>query len=206
MEIIRGIEQGSEEWLAIRCGIVTASNFSKVMAKGGGKTRLSYMYQLAAEQLTGQPVETYSNAAMDWGNECEPQARSSYEFRENADVEQVTFIRGISDVGCSPDGLVGSAGMLEVKCPKTTTQIERYLKGDLPSTYKAQVQGQMWVAEREWCDFVSFDPRINGPSSYFKTRVERDDKYISELEIEVDNFLNDLNEILEKLGEKIEKS
>lgn len=201
MQIVRGVEQGSADWLELRCGIVTASNFSKVMAKGGGKTRLSYMYQLAAEKLTGQPVETYSNAAMDWGNECEPQARATYELREGKDVEQVTFIHGPAGVGCSPDGLVGKCGLIEIKCPKTTTQIERYLKGGFLSSYKAQVQGQMWVAQRDWCDFVSFDPRISGPSSYFKIRVIRDDKYIAELETEVTNFLTDLNETIDNLGE-----
>lgn len=201
MRIINGVEQGTREWLDIRLGIVTASNFSKVMAKGNGKTRLSYMYQLAAEKLTGQPVETYRNAAMDWGNECEPQARATYEFMEDKSVEEVTFIHGVEGVGCSPDGLVADFGMLEIKCPKTTTQIERYLAGDFPSTYKAQVQGQMWVAEREWCDFVSFDPRIDAPSYYFKVRVGRDDKYIDELEKEVKQFLVELNEMIDKLGE-----
>ena len=200
MQIIKGIEQGSREWLDLRCGIVTASNFSKVMAKGGGKTRLSYMYQLAAEKLTGQPVETFTNASMEWGTECEPQARSSYELRENLDVEQVTFIKcNLEGVGCSPDGLISEDGIIEIKCPKTTTQIERYLKGDFPSSCKAQVQGQLWVSEREWCDFLSFDPRIIGPSSYFLTRVLRDEDYIRDLENEVINFLNDLAEMVEKL-------
>ena len=199
MKIVTGIDQGSEEWLQLRAGKVTASNFSKVMAKGAGKTRKGYLYQLAAEILTSAPIETFKNAAMEWGNECEPQARSMYEFSEDCEVEEVTFIHGMEGVGVSPDGLVGDNGLLEIKSPNTTTQIERYLSGKFPTTYNAQVQGQLWVAEREWCDFVSFDPRIDGKASYFKIRVDRDDYYIAELSKEVQIFINDLSEMLDKL-------
>lgn len=201
MQIIRDIPQGSDEWLNLRLGIVTASNFSKLLAKGQGKTRLSYMHQLAAEKITGLPVESFKSSAMEWGNECEPQARATYELFEGVDSEEVTFIHGTQGVGCSPDSLIGDAGMLEIKCPNTTTQIARYLKGEFPATYKAQVQGQLWVAQRGWCDFVSFDPRISGPSSYFKIRVLRDQEYIENLEKEVGLFLGELNEMIEKLGE-----
>jgi len=199
MEIIRNIYQGSDEWLELRSGKVTASNFSKVLSKGAGKTRNSYMYQLAADILTGAPTETYKNAAMEWGNECEPQARAMYELESDVDVEEVAFIHGPEMVGVSPDGLVGDSGLLEIKCPATTTQIERYLSGKFPTTYKAQVQGQLWVAEREWCDFVSFDPRIDGAASYMCLRVERDEDYIKNLSVEVDRFIEDLLNILEKL-------
>ena len=199
MKIVTGIEQGSDEWLQMRAGKVTASNFSKVMAKGAGKTRKTYLYQLAAEILTSAPIETFKNAAMEWGNECEPQARAMYEFNEDVEVEEVAFIHGMDGVGVSPDGLVGHAGLLEIKSPNTTTQIERYLSGKFPSTYKAQVQGQIWVSDRAWCDFVSFDPRIEGKASYFKIRVQRDDEYIAELEKEVKLFINDLSEVLQKL-------
>lgn len=199
MEIVTGIEQGSDEWLELRAGKVTASNFSKVLSKGQGKTRNGYMYQLAAEILTGAPAETFKNSAMEWGNECEPQARAMYELESDCDVEEVTFIHGREMVGVSPDGLVGDKGLLEIKCPATTTQIERYLSGKFPTTYKAQVQGQLWVAEREWCDFVSFDPRIDGAASYLCLRVQRDDEYIESLSAEVDRFIKDLLNILEKL-------
>ncbi len=203
MNIIKDIEQGSEEWLALRAGKITASRFSDVMAKGRGnapsKTRESYIKQLAAEIITGQPEESYSNKYMEWGNECEPQARSMYEFKHDCDVEQVAFIERDEMVGVSPDGLIGDNGLIEIKCPKTTTQIDYYLKGDFPSTYKAQVQGQLWVSEREWCDFVSFDPRINGSASYFEVRVHRDEEYISELNKQIRFFVNELNELLERL-------
>lgn len=199
MQIIEGIEQGTEEWHALRCGVVTASNFSKVLAKGKDKTRMAYMMEIAAEIITGLPVESFSNASMRWGTEHEPQARANYELESGNSVKQVTFITGVMGVGCSPDGLVNENGMFESKCPKTVTQIDYFLKNKLPSTYKAQVQGQLWVAERDWCDFVSFDPRINGPSGYFKTRVFRDDDYIGDLAKKTDIFLDELNELLTKL-------
>ena len=203
MKIIKGIEQGSDEWLLLRLGKVTASRFSDVMSKGRGsapsKTREAYLYQLAAEILTGAPEDSYSNKYMEWGNECEPQARAMYEFETGNDVEQVAFIEMGEHIGVSPDGLVGDKGLLEIKCPKTTTQLKRFLSCEFPSTYKAQVQGQLWVSEREWCDFVSFDPRINGRSSYFEIRVERDEEYISELASGIDLFLNELHDILHKL-------
>jgi len=203
MKIIRDIEQGCDEWLALRLGKVTASRFADVMSKGRGasvsKTREAYMFQLAAEILTGAAEDSYSNKYMEWGNECEPQARAMYEFETGSDVDQVAFIELNEYIGVSPDGLIGDDGLIEIKCPKTTTQLQRFLSGDFPSTYKAQVQGQLWVSDRSWCDFVSFDPRINGKASYFQIRVERDESYINELYDGVTNFLSELHELIEKL-------
>lgn len=204
MQVINNIEQGTDEWLELRLGKVTASRLADVMSKGRGsapsKTRQSYMLQLAAEIMTGQPQDTFINQYMDWGNECEPQARAMYEFENFVDVEQVAFVIASPWFGVSPDGLVGDNGLLEIKCPKTTTQIERFLKGEFPTTYKAQVQGQLLATEREWCDFVSFDPRINGDAQYFCVRVERDEKYIKELQAGINLFTEELQEMLNKLG------
>jgi len=137
---------------------------------------------------------------MEWGTATEPQARAMYELMQCVDVEEVAFIKvDNKPVGCSPDGLVGSDGLVEFKCPKTTTQLETYLSGKMPSSHKAQVQGQIWVSEREWCDFVSFDPRVEGVSGYLCTRIERDDKYIQELSEKVYQFVDDLGEMIEKL-------
>lgn len=203
MEIIRDIEQGSQEWLDLRLGKVTASKFSDVISKGRGtapsKTRHSYMMQLVAERVTGLQQDSFTNSAMEWGNETEPQARAMYELNSGNEVEEVAFILHDEFIGVSPDGLAGKDGLLEIKCPKTTTQLERYLKGEFPSTYKAQVQGQLWVSEREWCDFVSFDPRIAGPSSYFCIRVERDEEYIKDLESKIAIFLGEMNEMIKRL-------
>ena len=203
MEIIRDITQGSEKWLALRAGKVTASKFADVMSKGRGsapsKTRATYMLQLAAEILTGQPEESFTNKYMEWGNEKEPEARELYEFQSDNDVEEVAFILHNDHIGVSPDGIVGDKGLLEIKCPKTTTQLDRVLTGEFPSAYKAQCQGQLWVSEREWLDFVSYDPRINGDASYFQTRIERDEEYIARLRTEVYKFVAELTMMVKKL-------
>jgi len=200
MQTTRDIEQGTDEWLALRLGVVTASKFKDVLAGGKGLTRLSYMRQLAAETLTGAPIESFKSSAMEWGNETEPQAKAMYELLTASEVEEIAFIKHDSiNVGVSPDGLVGDNGLIEIKCPNSTTQIETFLKGKMPTGHIPQVQGQLWISEREWCDFVSFDPRINGKSSFFKIRIERDDKYIQELETKVKFFNEELNEMINKL-------
>jgi putative phage-type endonuclease len=201
---IYNFEQGTPEWLQIRTGRITASRFKDVLSKGVGsapsKTRQSYIYEVASEILSGCPSESYTNAAMEYGTLSEPAARQVYEEMEMIPVEQVGFVELNEFVGCSPDGLVGKTGLLEIKCPKTSTQIQRVLAGVFPSEYQAQVQGQLWVCEREWCDFVSYDARIKGPAAYFKVRVQRDDKFIKNLEVGVDSFINELKEVLEKLN------
>lgn len=204
MKIIYDVEQGTDEWLQMRLGKLTASKFADVLSKGRGsapsKTRESYMHQLAAEILTGEPQDSFSNKAMEWGNECEPAARAAYELKHDIDVEQCAFIELDKWVGVSPDGLVGDNGLLEIKCPNTTTQIKRFLSGDFPKEHMAQVQGQLWVSGREWCDFVSYDPRINSEADYFEIRVERDKDYIENLKNQCDIFIKDLYELLTKLG------
>lgn len=199
MEIIRDIEQGSEQWHELRLGKVTASRFKDVMAKGKGLIRKSYMYQLAAEYITGEKEESYSNKYMEWGTENEAAARAMYELETDCTVEQVAFIKRNENVGASPDSLVGTDGLLEIKCPKTTTQIETFLSGKVPSQHKPQIQGQLWVSEREWCDFLSFDPRINAKSGYFCTRVYRNDKYIEELEQTISVFIEELKVMTDTL-------
>ena len=111
MEIIRGVEQGSEDWLSLRAGRVTASNFGKVLAGGQGKTRRAYMLQLLAERLTKAPVETYTNSAMEWGTETEPRARAVYELLTGREVEEVTMIVRDEYVSASPDGLFLGGGL-----------------------------------------------------------------------------------------------
>lgn len=200
MQIIRDIEQGTKDWLDLRLGVITASKYKDVLSKGKGLTRATYMRLLAAEAITGARVETFKNDAMAWGTEHETQAKSMYELMQCVDVEEVAFIKHDTlNTGVSPDGLVELDGLVEIKCPNTATQIETFLSGKMPASHKAQVQGQMWVSEREWCDFVSFDPRINGASSYFCTRINRDDEYIKNLELEVISFDSELQEMIDKL-------
>jgi putative phage-type endonuclease len=201
MEIITGIEQGSDEWLEMRLGWITASKFKDVIAGGAGKTRKSYMLQLAAEAITGARLESFSNEYMEWGTATEPQARSMYEFDTGNTVEEVSFVKFNTEnkIGISPDGLIGNDGGIEIKCPKTTTQIETFLSGKMPSTHKAQVQGSLWVTGRKWWDFVSFDPRIEGDAGYFCVRVERDEEYITKLEANCFAFETELVEMIATL-------
>lgn len=199
-QIIKDIEQGSDEWLNLRLGMITASKFKDVIAGGQGKTRKSYMYQLAAESITGENADSFTNEYMQWGTETEPQARAMYELDTASTVESVAFITMDGrNIGISPDGLIGDNKGIEIKCPKTSTQIETYLSGKMPSIHKAQVQGSMWVTGFDTWDFVSFDPRINGKASYFKTTVERDEDYINELAEKCFKFERELNEMIEQL-------
>jgi len=200
MKIIESIEQGTAEWLQLRVGRPTASRFKDCIAGGQGKTRKSYMIQLAAETLSGAPTESFSNSAMEWGTETEPQARAQYEFATGNNVKEVSFIHhDTMKAGYSPDGLVGDDGLVEFKCPKTTTHIETVLSGKMPTGHNAQVQGGLWLSGRKWCDFVSFDPRINGKNSMFIFRVNRDENYIADLEKKISMFESELAEMLTKL-------
>lgn len=190
--------QGSAEWLAIRVGKVTASRVADVVAKtktGYGASRANYMAELIAERLTGAPAERYTNAAMAWGTEKEPEARALYEFLTDAEVTQVGFVPHptISDSGASPDGLVGDAGLVEIKCPNTATHIDTLLGQSIPAKYETQMQWQMACTGRQWCDFVSYDPRMPDSMRLFVCREKRNDAMIAELAEEVGKFLTELD-------------
>lgn len=198
IEIFRDLEQGSDEWRRARAGIVTASEFSTVMAKGKGgaesKTRRTYLMKLAGEILTGEPAESYSNAHMERGHVMEAEARTLYAFREDVDPEIVGFIRN-GPKGCSPDSLIGAAGMMEAKSKLPHLHLECLLRDDMPPEHVAQVQGQLWVAEREWCDLVVYWPGL----PLVVRRAYRDEAYIRTLAEAVDVFNADLAEIVEKV-------
>lgn len=203
MKIITDMLQGSEQWHQMRLNKVTASRMSDVLSKGRGsapsKTAESYMMELIAEKLTGEAKPFFENDAMKWGTETEPQARAMYELNSGNDVIEVAFIEHSEFIGVSPDGLIGSDGMLEIKCPTTITQIKRALTDDYSKDYYAQIQMQLWVAEREWCDFLSFDPRLDIDASYLLQRVCRDEKFIEEMKEKTNQFIKTMNEILIKL-------
>lgn len=192
-------EQRSPEWFQERLGKVTASRVADVMARtksGYSASRANYMAQLIAERLTGQPQDSYSNAAMQWGIDNEPLARAAYEFRTDATVTPAWFIEHptILMTGASPDGLIGSDGLVEIKCPSTATHIESLLGKTIPSKHEAQMQWQMACTGAKWCDFVSFDPRMPEHMRLFICRLPRDDKRIAELEAEVKVFLKELDD------------
>lgn len=189
-------EQSSPEWFAARAGIPTASEFSTVMAKGkdGGAsvTRGKYLRQLAGEILTGEVApEGYSNAHMERGKEMEAEARSLYAFTSDADPQLVGFIRN-GRKGGSPDSLIGDVGGLEIKTAIPAVQIERLQRGGLPAEHKAQVQGNLWVSEREWWDFVSYWPKLPP----LIVRVYRDETYIAQLAKAVDAFNEELDAVV----------
>lgn len=192
------MEQGSDEWLAVRRGKVTASRVADVIAKtktGYSASRANYMAELLCERLTGETQPCFMNDAMRWGTEKEPEARAAYCFRADAEVEQVAFIDHprISMAGASPDGLIGSAGMLEIKCPLTATHLDTLASGNPAAKYITQMQWQMACAGREWCDFVSYDPRLPENLRFFTVRIERDDSFIEATEAEVVAFLAELD-------------
>jgi len=199
------MEQRSEEWFAARLGKVTASKVADVIAKtktGYSASRENYMAQLICERMTGQKADSFTNAAMEWGTATEPLARAAYEAFKDVLVDEVGIIEHpfIPMCAASPDGLVSIDGMLEIKCPNTATHFDTLLTGKMPNKYMPQVQWQMACANRLWVDFVSFDPRAPEGLQLFVTRIERDDKYILELEAEVNKFLGELDERIEKLN------
>jgi putative phage-type endonuclease len=198
------IEQRSPEWFAARLGKVTASRVADVIAKtksGYSTSRDNYMAQLVCERLTGQQGESFTNAAMQHGTETEPLARSAYEAYADLMVEEVGFVQHpkIEQAGASPDGLVGLFGMLEIKCPNTATHIDTLLTQAVPNKYITQMQWQMRCCERQWCDFVSFDPRLPQELQLFVKRVEFDAAYVAMLEEEVIQFLKELDNKVTKL-------
>jgi len=196
--------QGTPEWRLERAGKATASCFDKVMAKikvGEATSRIKYRLQLATERLTGNPVDGYQNAVMLRGIETQPEATMAYEALRGVLVEEVGFVSHPSIQGCgaSPDGLVGDEGMVEIKCPESTTHLTSMEAGGLPSEHVAQVQGQMAVCGRKWVDFVSYDPRFPSGLQLFVVRVPRDDAYIAELEKEIRVFLAGVDAMVERL-------
>ena len=198
------MEQQSEEWFASRLGKVTASRVADVIAKtksGYSASRDNYMAQLICERLTGQQGESFTNSAMQWGTDTEPLARSAYEALNGLLVEEVGFVPHpkIEMSGASPDGLVGLFGMLEIKCPQSNTAIETLLTDKVPTKYIPQMQWQMRCADRQWCDYVSFDPRLPTDLQLFVKRVEFDAPYVAMLEEEVTLFLKELEVKVNKL-------
>jgi hypothetical protein len=188
-------DQGSEEWFRVRAGIPTTSEFAAIMASGRGgaesRTRRSYLLKLAGEILTGEPAESFRNADTDRGHRLEADVRDLYCFVTDHEIGRIGFIVN-GNKGCSPDGLIASDGMLEVKTKQPHLLIEVLLKDEFPPDHKAQCQGALWVAEREWVDIAVYWPRL----PLFIKRAHRDEKYITELAAAVDAFNAELYETI----------
>jgi putative phage-type endonuclease len=193
------IEQRTHNWFTARLGKVTASSLHKVLARtktGYGADRANYLTQLVLERVTNSKAEGYINAEMQWGIDQEPFARAAYEAHTGVLVDEVGFMPHptIEMSGASPDGLVGDSGMVEIKCPSSKTALECWLS-DVPveSKYFAQMQWQMACADRKWCDYVVFDPRMPQKAQLFIHRVNRDNEWLATTEKEVVKFLAEVD-------------
>lgn len=200
--------QGSPEWHQVRAGFATASSFSKILAtiKGGeAAERRNYRIKLVLERLTGRVVESgFKSAAMIQGTEREPLARAAYEIKTGRLVQEVGFLFDeMHQAGASPDGLLDSDGALELKSPEPAAHLEYLRLQAAPALYMPQIQGQMWISGRKWCDFVSFNPDFPPHLQLVIRRVERDEKYITGLQLAVAIFMSEVREeviAMEKLA------
>ena len=193
------IEQRTEAWHLQRLGKVTASRVADVIAKtksGPSASRENYATQLVLERLTNSVGEAYSNAAMQWGTDQEPNARNAYELKMSTFVKEVGFIdHPIIDMsGASPDGFVGEDGLVEIKCPNSSTHIDTLVSQKVPAKYLPQMQWQMACTGRKWCDFVSFDPGMPENLQLFVKRIEFEAQYVKMLELEITEFLEEVNQ------------
>ena len=199
MKIIEG-EQRTTRWYEARKARPTASAFDKIITTKGepSKSAKKYMYQLAGEFVSGVTLESFQSEAMTRGIELEAEAREFYELTHSVEVRQVAFCLTDNNLsGCSPDGLVGEDGMIEIKCPLVQTHVEYMLNNKLPTAYFQQVQGQLWVTDRKWCDFISYYPGLKP----LIVRVVRDEVFITLLENEIEKFCIELKNIIKKIGE-----
>jgi len=195
-----------DEWLKQRLGKVTASRIADLMAKtksGYSTSRDNYMAQLIVERMTGVVQESYTNAAMQWGVDNEPNAAAAYEFESGNKCELSDFVDhpSIPMCGASPDRTVGDDGLVEMKCPNTATHINTLLGDGIDKKYILQMQWQMECTGRQWCDFVSYDPRMPPELSIKIQRVNRDDDLIDEIKQEVISFLKEVDEKVKQLEE-----
>lgn len=188
--------QNTPEWFAAKCGVPSASNFDKLLQVSGkpSKQRTKYLYRLAGETITGIQEDSYQNAAMLRGIEMEAEAKQLYQLISGVSVQEVGFCLA-DGFGASPDGFVGNPGLLEIKCPIMATQVGYLLDNKLPTDYKQQVQGQLLVTERKWCDFMSYFPGLRP----LILRVERDEKFLKLLEVELKKFCKELKEVVKKI-------
>lgn len=196
--------QGSIEWKKARYGNVSASRIADMLAttkNGESASRANYRAQLVAERMTGTSEDSFTSAAMAWGIETEPLARASYEIIFDVTVDEIGYIihPEIPKSGASPDGIIGKNGLLEIKCPNTATHIKYLLAGVPPSQYIPQMAWQIACTKREWCDFVSFDPRMDREDQLFCIRYVPESGYIDFLENEVKKFNAEIDAMIESI-------
>jgi len=196
------MEQGSPEWFDVKRGKISASGISNVLAKGKkgelSKTREKYFEEIFIERITGITDKGYSNYNMENGTETEPLARDAYGMLTLTNVQEVGFVEVNEWLGCSPDGLVGDDGLIEIKSPLAKTHYHTIKKDSVPTQYIPQIQCQLYVTGRQWCDFVSFNQYWTPKPIYVK-RVERDEEKIKQIAVEVEIFIDELKELESKV-------
>jgi putative phage-type endonuclease len=193
-------EQQSPEWFAFRCGRPSSSNFSKIVTTKGerSKSAKEYLYKLAGEKVTGEKEQGHTSEAMQYGIDTEDEARAVYELISGLEVLEVGTCTDDNERYCSsPDGMIGEDGLLEIKCPKPNTHVKYLLDDKLPTTYFQQVQGQLWVTGRDWCDFFSYCKGMKP----FIVRVFPDKDFHEKLETELNKFCDELDEIVKQIKE-----
>ena len=198
------MEQRSVEWFADRAGRFGASELAALMAKKGTATRDNKIAQKVAERLTGVCEAGFTSSAMQWGIDHEDEARDQYFLASDNYIEDEGFVRhpdpSLYDwTGASPDGLVESDGLVEIKCPNTATHISYLRKKKVPSNYMYQMQWQMACTGRKWCDFVSYDPRMPERLQLLVIHVPRDDLMIAKLEIAVSAAIEEVQQIINEI-------
>ena len=196
--------QGTDDWFNARLGKVTASRLNDAFSTtktGEGAGRINYRLELVTERLTGVKGESFTNSYMIWGNEQEPFAREAYEQDKSEFVVETGFIDHptIPMSGASPDGLVGEDGLIEIKCPASTTHIGYISAGVVPAKYKNQMIWQLICTGRKWTDFVSFDPRLPDNLKLFVVRYEPTDEEKKEVEDKVIEFLTTVDNLYKEL-------
>jgi len=200
--------QRTREWFDARLGRVTASRVADVMARtktGYSAKRKDYLWDLVVERLTREPTTTFETHQMRWGMDTEPMARAAYEAHTGALVEETGFVLhpSMKDAGASPDGLVGDDGLVEIKCPTTATHLQTMANDGPDERYIPQMMWQMACTQRAWCDFVSFDPRVEEPLSFFTVRVHRNDTTVRLMESEVVEFLAAVDDAVRAIRKRI---
>lgn len=199
-------DQGTDEWLVERCGCATASRFIDIIAvsKTNGKplkARDDYLMTIAGEQFYGTPTESFSAKSTEWGKDLEPFARQAYEVATGNMTIPSGFVLHptIAHCGASPDGLIELDGGIEIKCPKDRRVHIQTWRSGMPVDHLPQVQGNIWINQREWFDFISYDPRAPEDFRLYVQRIYRDDKYILALESHITDFLADVQKLLGEL-------
>jgi len=206
--IIDDVIQGTPEWLTMRCGCCTSSRLNDALAKlkdpkKEAAARMQYRKELVVERLTGRTMPHYVSPYMEHGTITEPEARTEYENKMGLMVQEIGLAvhKELKWFAASTDGLVGNDGIIEIKCLNSINHLDILVSQEIPEDYHYQMLGGMACAEREWCDFVSFDPRLPEPYQLFVKRFYRNDALIRGMELEVKFFLEQVEEQLEKLKE-----